>query len=81
MAIPNKEFEDIKNQIKKFVGFGKTLLEVGSGTCQLSNYLAIGTNNEIYAFDASLRSLKMGKEFADAKALIKTRFPHIYLTP
>ena len=41
----------LMRELKEFVGFGKTLLEVGSGTCQLSNYLAIGTNNEIYAFD------------------------------
>ena len=51
-------------ELKKFVGFNKSLLEVGSGTCQLSNYLAIGTNNKICAFDGSLQSLKLGKEFA-----------------
>ena len=46
----------LMKELKKFVGFNKSLLEVGSGTCQLSNYLAIGTNNKIYAFD----SLKSG---------------------
>ena len=40
------------------------MIEIGSGTCQLSNYLAIGTNNEICAFDSSLTSLKIGKKFA-----------------
>ena len=64
----------IMRELKKFVGFGKTLLEVGSGTCQLSNYLAIGTNNEIYAFDASLQSLKMGKEFAEKNNIPNTIF-------
>ena len=46
----------LKN-LKEFIGFNKLLIEVGSGTCQLSNYLAIGTNNQIYAFDTSLKSL------------------------
>ena len=55
----------LMKELKKFVGFNKSLLEVGSGTCQLSKYLAIGTNNEIYAFDSSLQSLKLGKEFAE----------------
>ena len=39
-------------------------LEVGAGTSQLSNYLAIGTNNQICAFDSSLKSLKIGNDFA-----------------
>ena len=54
----------LMRELKKFIGFNKYLIEVGSGTCQLSNYLAIGTNNQIYAFDSSLQSLKLGKEFA-----------------
>ena len=64
----------LMKELKKFVGFNKSLLEVGSGTCQLSNYLAIGTNNEIYAFDASLQSLKMGKEFAEKNNIPNTIF-------
>ena len=52
-------------ELKKFIGYNKSLLEVGSGTSQLSNYLAIGTNNEIYAFDSSFASLKLGKAFAE----------------
>jgi len=54
----------VMRDLKKFTGFNKSLLEVGSGTCQLSNYLAIGTNNKICAFDSSFNSLKLGKEFA-----------------
>ena len=54
----------LMKELKRLVGFNKSLLEVGSGTCQLSNYLAIGTNNKICAFDGSLQSLKLGKEFA-----------------
>ena len=44
-------------KLKDFIGFNKSVLEVGSGTSQLSNYLAISTNNKIYAFDSSLNSL------------------------
>ena len=51
-------------ELKKFVGFNKSLLEVGSGTCQLSNYLSIGNNNQITAFDANLSSLQAGLNFA-----------------
>ena len=60
--IGDKNF--LMKELKRFVGFNKSLLEVGSGTCQLSNYLAIGTNNKICAFDSSLQSLKLGREFA-----------------
>jgi len=52
----------VKN-LKNKIGLNKSILEVGSGTCQLSNYMAIGTNNKIYAFDATLESLKLGLEF------------------
>jgi len=52
-------------KLKDFIGFNKSLIEIGSGTCQLSNYLAIGTNNQICAFDSSLKSLAIGKEFAN----------------
>tara|TARA_B100000579_G_scaffold16224_1_gene11460 strand:- start:3477 stop:4379 length:903 start_codon:yes stop_codon:yes gene_type:complete len=51
-------------KLKKFIGFNKSILEVGSGTSQLSNYLAIGTNNQVYAFDTSMKSLKIGNDFA-----------------
>ena len=35
--------------LKKFIGHNKKILEVGAGTSQLSNYLAIGNNNFIDA--------------------------------
>ena len=46
-------------KLKDFIGFDKSILEVGSGTSQLSNYLAIGTNNRVCAFDTSMKSLKI----------------------
>ena len=74
---PNYEINDDVNKIlkvgdrnfflkslKNFIGFKKNVVEVGAGTCQWSNYLAIGTNNNIYSFDSSLNSLKIGKAFA-----------------
>ena len=74
---PNYKFDDNKytltqmgdknffsKELKNFIGFNKSILEVGSGTSQLSNYLAIGTNNRISAFDTSMKSLKIGNSFA-----------------
>ena len=57
----NKFVSDLKNEI----GLGKSFIEVGSGTSQLSLSLAHGTNNSIIAFDSTLESLKLGKKFAD----------------
>ena len=61
-------------KLKEFIGFNKLLIEVGSGTCQLSNYLAIGTNNQICAFDTSLKSLTLGKEFANKNDIKNIQF-------
>lgn len=55
---------EFSKELKNFIGFNRQLVEIGAGTCQLSNYLAIGTNNQICAFDSSLKSLKIGKDFA-----------------
>ena len=61
-------------QFKKFIGFGKNVLEVGSGTSQLSIYLAIGTNNQIFAFDPTLKSLKLGQKFAKSNNVENINF-------
>lgn len=60
--IGNKNF--FLKKLKSFIGFNKSVIEFGAGTCQLSNYLAIGSNNRICAFDSSFASLKIGKDFA-----------------
>tara|TARA_B100000989_G_C19471092_1_gene440723 strand:- start:156 stop:1088 length:933 start_codon:yes stop_codon:yes gene_type:complete len=52
------------NDLKKYIGFNKKLIEVGSGTCQLSLALAIGTNNLLVAMDSTEQSLTLGKDFA-----------------
>lgn len=59
-------------QFKKFIGYKKNVLEVGCGTGQLSNYFAIGTNNNIVGLDPTKASLKLAKEFAD-----KNKIPNI----
>ena len=64
----------LMRELKKFVGYDKSILEIGSGTSQLSNYLAIGTNNRICAFDSSLNSLKLGKEFAEKNNIENINF-------
>ena len=61
-------------ELKNFIGFNKSVLEVGSGTCQLSNYLAIGTNNQICAFDSSIISLKIGNNFAKKNSISNIKF-------
>ena len=46
------------------IGFGKNVIEIGSGTSQLSNLIAATSNNQVVAFDATYESLIMGKKFA-----------------
>ena len=49
--------------LKSFIGFKKNIVEFGAGTCQWSNYLAIGTNNNVCSFDSSFNSLEIGKNY------------------
>ena len=57
----------LAQQFKKFIGHNKNVLEVGCGTGQLSIYFAIGTNNEIIAFDPTIESLNLAKNFSKQK--------------
>ena len=52
------------SQFKKFIGFKKTVLEVGCGTGQLSNFFSIGTNNSIIGLDPTIESLNLANNFA-----------------
>lgn len=54
----------LASKIKKIIGYNKKILEVGAGTCQLSMYFSIGTNNIIFALDSSYSSLEKGSEFS-----------------
>lgn len=60
--------------LKEYFGLNKKILEIGSGTCQLSNYLAIGTNNEIVAFDLTRKSLELGSNFAKKNKIKNIKF-------
>ena len=55
---------ELSKRKKKFIGLNKSFIEIGSGTCQLSNYLAAGTNNKIFAFDPTEAALRLGCDFA-----------------
>ncbi len=54
----------LAKQFKKFMGDNKTILEVGCGTGQLSNYFAIETNNKIISLDPTLESIELAKNFS-----------------
>ena len=60
--------------LKDAIGFGKTFLEVGSGTSQLSLALAVNTNNLIVSLDSTERSLALGKKFADENNIKNVHF-------
>lgn len=64
----------LANQFKKFIGYKKNVLEVGCGTGQLSNYFAIGTNNNIIGLDPTIASLKLAKNFADKNKISNIQF-------
>ena len=61
-------------QLKDFLGNNSMFIEIGSGTSQVSNYLAYGTNNKIFALDPTIRYLEMGKNFADKNNIKNIRF-------
>ena len=52
----------------------KRIAEFGSGTSQLSNVLASRTNSYYFALDATLNSLKLGKDFAKKNYLKNISF-------
>lgn len=64
----------LMKHLKEFLGHNKKILEVGSGTCQFANYLAINTNNQIVSFDSSFESLKLGYNFAKKNNLENIKF-------
>ncbi len=62
------------NDLKKYIGFNKRIIEVGSGTCQLSIALASGTNNSIVSLDPTLEALKLGSNFAEKNNIKNIKF-------
>ena len=68
------EVNEFASNFKKFCGFGKKIIEVGSGTSQLSIALASGTNNQVVAFDPTLESLRLGVSFAEQNRIDNCTF-------
>ncbi len=64
----------LSKKLKEFIGFNKSFIEIGSGTSQLSNYLAAGTNNKIYAFDPTEPALRLGYNFASKNNISNVTF-------
>ena len=64
----------LSRKLKEFIGFNKSFIEIGSGTSQLSNYLAAGTNNKIYAFDPTEPALRLGYNFASENNINNVTF-------
>ncbi len=56
-----------------------SILEVGCGTGQLSNFLAATTMSRIYATDMTLASLELGKDFARRNEIHGLTFLHMNL--
>lgn len=60
---------------QKFIGNdNKKILEVGSGTSQVSVFLGATTNNQIYAMDLTRRSLRTGYNFAKKNNIKNVKF-------
>ena len=68
----NKNF--LASQFKKFIGYKKSVLEVGCGTGQLSNYFSIGTNNNIVGLDPTIQSLNIAKNFSEKNSISNITF-------
>ena len=61
-------------QISEKMKFQKNILEVGSGTCQLSMYMALKTRSEVYALDATKKSLELGRDFSKKYKINNIKF-------
>jgi SAM-dependent methyltransferase len=57
---------------------GARIIECGSGTSQLSNFLSVG-NRDVFATDLCLNSLRLGQRFAREHGLERVRFVNINL--
>jgi SAM-dependent methyltransferase len=62
------------HQFKECIGQNKKVLEVGCGTGQFAIYFAIGTNNEIIAFDPTIESLNLAKNFSKQNDISNIKF-------
>jgi SAM-dependent methyltransferase len=58
---------------------GARVLEAGCGTGQLTNFLSGAAVAEVFGMDASIHSLRLGREFADRNSLDGVTFAHANL--
>jgi 2-polyprenyl-3-methyl-5-hydroxy-6-metoxy-1,4-benzoquinol methylase len=65
--------------LREQIPTGSTVVEIGCGTGQLSNYLAATTHNRVYAADMTLASLRLGEKFARANRIPRIRFVQMNL--
>ena len=56
------------------IPFGSSVLEVGCGTGQLSNFLGMTWGRKVFGADACLNSLRMGEEFRRANEIQHVTF-------
>ena len=64
----NDRIYDCYKRMKQLgINSNTSVLEIGCGTGQLSNYFAINTNNKIVALDPTIESLNLAKNFSNKK--------------
>lgn len=61
-------------KLRRAVPINSTILEVGCGTAQMSNFLAATTMSHIYATDLTPASLKLGSDFASRQGIHGVKF-------
>lgn len=64
------------SNFKKHIGMGKKILEVGCGTGQVANFLAVQTNNIVFGLDLGLNSLKLAQNFAKQNSIFNVHYVH-----
>jgi len=64
----------LTSKFKDFMGYQKSVLEVGCGTGQLALYFAIGTNNNIIGLDPTIESLLLAQNFAKKNNITNIEF-------
>ncbi len=65
--------------LREQIPSGSTIVEIGCGTGQLSNYLAATTLTRVYAADMTMASLRLGQAFARANNISRIRFVQMNL--
>lgn len=56
------------------IPYGSSIIEIGCGTGQLSNYLALTNGRYVFGTDICLNSLKLGQEFKERNQIDRVTF-------